>query len=250
MRLKTPLLPLFAATLVGTIPASAIAQVNDFEDGTTQGWQTNLLGMGGGAPPVVQAGGAGGPADDFLLVTSLGGSGPGSRLNIINPSGWSGNYLTNGVTGFATRLRNLGGTDLYLRILFEDPGPITPPSNIAYSADALFLPAGGGWTDAFFSAAPGGLIAGLGTVDAALANTTTLRLYHSFADAFPSPVGGIQPVAAQLGMDDFRAVIVNGGVPEPSSWATLIAGFALMSAAMRARRRNGNRVQAAASHGS
>jgi hypothetical protein len=241
MNPRTPL-RLSAALVLAAIPLGAAAQVNDFEDGTTQGWQTNLLGIGGAPQPTVEAGGFGGPTDDYLLVTSLGGIGPGSRLNIINPTGWAGDYLTNGVTGFSARLINLGQTDLYLRILFEDPGVMSPPENIAYSDDAFFLPAGGGWTDAFFSASPAALLAGLGTVEGALAGTTTLRLYHSFADAFPNPGGGIAPVAAQFGLDDFRAVGGGGAVPEPSTWALLIAGFALAAGALRSRRESGERA--------
>lgn len=237
MNLRMTLLHAPAAALFLATPANAsvaVGQTNDFEDGTTQGWQTNLLGMGGAPQPVVQSGGAGGPGDDYLLITSIGGAGSGSRLNIINATQWGGNYLTSGVSGFSAQLNNLGATDLYLRILFEDPGPMSPPLNIAYSTDAFFLPAGGGWTDAFFSASPAALTTGIGDVSAALANTTTVRLYHSFADAFPSPVGGILPVTGTLGLDDFRA---TGAIPEPSTWTMMIGGFALMAAALRSRRR-------------
>lgn len=242
MNPRATLLQMSAAVLLAAVPASAVAQVNDFEDGTTQGWQTNLLGFGGAPQPIVVAGGLGGPDDHYLLATSFGGSGPGSRLTIINPTGWAGDYLANDVTGFSARVINLGSSDLYLRLMFEDPGAMTPPNNIAYSDDAFFLPAGGGWTEAFFSASPAALLAGLGTVEGALANTTTLRLYHSFADAFPNPGLGTQPVVAHLGLDDFRAVGGGGAVPEPSTWALLIAGFALAARALRSRRRIGTRT--------
>ncbi len=235
---KTPALGLSAAILLAALPVSTQAQVNDFEDGTTQGWQTSLLGMGGAPQPQAVAGGFGGPTDHYLLATSFGGSGPGSRLTIINPTEWAGDYLTNGVSGFSARLINLGSTDLYLRLMFEDPGSMTPPSNIAFSDDAFFLPAGGGWTEAFFSASPAALLAGIGTVEGALANTTTLRLYHSFDDAFPNPPFGTQPIIAQLGLDDFRAVRAAGAVPEPASWALLIAGFGLAAGALRTRTRS------------
>ena len=233
MNVRMGLLGISAAVLSGAFPASAVGQVNDFEDGTTQGWQTNLLGSGGAPQPVVQSGGAGGPSDDYLLVASSGGSGPGSRLNIINPTGWSGNYLSNGVTGFSARLINLGSSDLYLRILFEDPAPMSPPTNIAYSGDAFFLPVGSGWTDAFFSTSAADLVIGIGTVESALANTTTIRLYHSFADAAPGAGAGISPVNGRLGLDDFRAI---GSIPEPSTWATILLGFGAIGAGLRSRR--------------
>ena len=70
MNMSTGLSSFVAALLLAAIPASASAQVNDFEDGTTQGWQTNLLGFGGAPQPVVVGGGFGGPDDDYLLATS------------------------------------------------------------------------------------------------------------------------------------------------------------------------------------
>ena len=71
MNLRMTLLHAPAAALFLATPANAsvaVGQTNDFEDGTTQGWQTNLLGMGGAPQPVVQSGGAGGPGDDYLLI--------------------------------------------------------------------------------------------------------------------------------------------------------------------------------------
>jgi hypothetical protein len=65
-----------------------VDQVDDFEDGTTQGWIVNLLGMAppppGALPINVPTGGPGGLGDNFLRLASLGGNGPGSRLVVIN----------------------------------------------------------------------------------------------------------------------------------------------------------------------
>ena len=89
-----------------------IGQVDDFEDGTTQDWIVNLLGM---APPPpaalpinVPTGGPGGLDDSFLRLTSLGGNGPGSRLVVINLAPrWTRDYLAAGVTALTMDVNNL-----------------------------------------------------------------------------------------------------------------------------------------------
>ena len=87
-----PLRTLAAAFAVGTVftatPALAIPITPDtFEDGSTQGWVANLLGMGSHpAPPAnVADGGPLGAGDNYLQITALGGGGAGSRLSAINP---------------------------------------------------------------------------------------------------------------------------------------------------------------------
>jgi len=57
-----------------------------------------------------------------MLVTGLGGAGPGSRIAVINTAQWSGNYLTSGVSSIGIDLKNFGNTDLTVRLLFEDHG--------------------------------------------------------------------------------------------------------------------------------
>ena len=130
------------ATLVSQLPASASSQVaaghvNTFEDGSTQGWLINLLGLG--APPAaalptnVTTGGPGGLGDNYLRLTGLGGTGAGGRLMALNPVSWGGNYLSAGITSIRMDAINLGSTDLFLRFLVEDP-TTGPPANIAMSA--------------------------------------------------------------------------------------------------------------------
>src|SRR5215212_9214500 len=77
------------------MPAHAVSlgQTDTFENGTTQGWVTALLGSPNPLPPAnVPTGGPAGANDNFLLLTSRGGGGPGSRLTGINTSQWAGNY--------------------------------------------------------------------------------------------------------------------------------------------------------------
>ena len=72
-------------------------QVDDFQDGTTQNWS--------GAPNMlsVVGGGQGGAGDLYLQVTSVGGSGPGSRMAFKNDAQWTGDYGAAGITAMLVR---------------------------------------------------------------------------------------------------------------------------------------------------
>jgi hypothetical protein len=191
------------------LPAQAVTpgQIDTFEDGTTQGWITALLGSPNPAPPVnVPTGGPAGMDDNFLLLTSFGGNGPGSRLSGINLAQWAGNYLAAGVNTISMDVNNLGSTDLFLRLMFADP-TVGPPANLAFT-DAILVPAGSGWTPISFFFDVANLSAGLGDITTALTNTTEIRLYHSPAPNFPNPVFPISAVTAQLGVDNIQAQAV------------------------------------------
>jgi hypothetical protein len=205
-----------AATLVGPLAASAltIGQVDTFESGTTQGWVVSLLGNPNPALPAnIPTGGPAGAGDHFLQLTAVGGGGPGSRLTVINASQWAGNYPAAGVTAIAMDVRNLGASDLALRLLFEDPG-FGPPNNTAVSTTAITLPAGGDWTHVVFPIAASDLSATLGSVDAALAGATAIRIFHSTTPSFPGAA-----IVAQLGVDNIRAV------PEPGAAMMIALGI-------------------------
>ncbi len=227
---------LAAAVLLSALvrPDSAAAvtlgQKDTFEDGTTQGWLVNLLGMGQHpAPPVnVPSGGPGGADDNYLLLSAVGGVGAGSRLTVLNLAQWTGDFVAAGIGAIAMQLNNFGSTELALRLLFEDPMG-GPPNNLAFSTEAVILPAGSGWTDVVFPIAPDDLSAGLGSVLAALSGTTAMRLFHSPALGFPGP-----EVVAQLGVDDIEAL---AAVPEPTTLALWASGLLLGFAPRALRRR-------------
>ncbi|HEX6985824.1 MAG TPA: hypothetical protein VF170_10620, partial [Planctomycetaceae bacterium] len=144
--------------------AGLIGRIDTFEDGTTQGWEINLLGIG--APPTaalptnVPTGGPAGADDNFLRLAAFGGTGAGSRLSVVNfMNQWAGDYLAEGVTAFRMDLINLGTTDLSLRLMFANP-TVGPPTDLAFSTEAVVLPAGGGWTPVMFPVRPADLTAG------------------------------------------------------------------------------------------
>lgn len=202
------------------VPAAAATIVIDtFEDGTTRNWRVNLVGMGSSLfdPVNVPTGGPAGAGDNFLRAAAIGGGGAGSRLAIANDAQWAGNYL--GLDAIEMDVINLGGSDLFLRLVFEDP-LFGPPTNIAFSDNPILVPANSGWMHISFPIHPAALQAGLGSVLAALANTTVLRIYHSAADNFPNPLFPITPVVAALGIDNIALV------PEPGLLALMGIGGA------------------------
>ena len=213
----------------GVLQASAapilVGQQDTFEDGTTQGWIVSLLGAGSPAPPVnVATGGPAGLDDNYLLLSAVGGAGAGSRLTVINPAQWAGDYLAGAVGSISMDLINLGPADLSLRLLFEDPAG-GPPTNVAISTTPIVLGVGSGWVHATFDIGIGALTSLAGDPSAALSGTTALRLFHSDALGFPGP-----SIVASLGVDNITAD-ARTDVPEPTS--LLLMGAAVAAALAR-----------------
>jgi len=218
---------LFAIVLLPAfLPAVTIGQADTFEDGTTQNW-TVAVGPGGGVHPAPPANTAtGGPAgvdDNFLQLTSLGGNGAGSRLVALNFIQWAGDYTAAGIASIRLDAKNLGNTDLTLRLLLEDPIP-GPPLNIAMTAP-LALPAGGDWTSLTFLVDAANLTGVLGDVTTLLQQVTVLRILHSPDAVFPPPDG----ISAQLGVDNITANGTAMPIPEPGSVSLAALGVALLT---------------------
>jgi hypothetical protein len=203
------------AWLVSLAPLAAdavtLGQLDDFENGTTQGWSSGAMHP---APPSnVATGGPAGVDDNYLRLTSLGASGAGSRLTAFNSTQWTGSFSGAGVTGIAMQLRNLGSTPLSLRLAFSSA------TDIAVSTLPIALPVASGWTPVVFPIAPSALTSLSGSAAGALAATIELRLLHSTLPLFSG-----EPIAATLGVDDVVAV------PEPSTLALLLLGMLALAA--------------------
>lgn len=179
------------------VSAIAVGQTDTFEDGTTQGWVVGLLGAMPPSPPAnIADGGPQGMGDNFLKITSQGGGGPGSRLTVINVSQWTGNYTAAGITTIVMYLRNLGATDLDVRLSL---------SNGTDSAvtDAVFLPTGGEWTQVTFAVTAAALTVTNGDVDTLLSDVSELRIFHNPDPTFPGP-----SIVAMLGIDGVTALSI------------------------------------------
>lgn len=217
------LLPLLC--LPGLAGAFPLGLIDDFEDGTTAGWVVGLLGAAHPAPPVnVPDGGPDGDGDNYLRLTSVGGGGAGSRLAAINLSQWAGDYsIAEGdpLDHYVMRgwVRNFGETDVFLRVLLENPMG-GPPTDLAVTA-AVEVPAGSRWMEFELSFRAADLTLLQGDLDALLADVTAIRLFHSEAADFPGEAS-----LAQIGVDDLAALgIVHDGVAEPGSLALALLGL-------------------------
>jgi hypothetical protein len=224
----------FALLLVSCIPSSLFALpigIDTFSDGTTQGWFVPAAGLHPAPPANVPSGGPGGAGDAYMLLTSFGGLGTGSRLSVLNESQWTGDCFSAGLTTIQMDVNNFGDTDLYLRLLIvnfpDNPGP---PTDAAWMLVPVIVAAHSGWQTVQFSLAS--LFAPLGTVAGALSDVDELRLFHSVAPVFGGPGMGAEPIVARLGVDNLQAV------PEP---ATLLLVGAGITALARSRRSRGAR---------
>ena len=214
-----------AAACAPLARAAVVGQVDTFQSLTTEGWFAG--GAQGQQPPtpphVMPDGGPNGAGDAFLVVTSEGGNGPGSRMSVINGTQWAGDYLSAGIGVIAMDVNNLGTSDLTLRLVFENP-VAGPPTDLAVSTVGLTLAAGSGWTHVEFPIAPSDLTAVDGTAENALATATFIRIIHSTDPTFPP-----DPIAGQLGVDNITAV------PEPAALGGALAAGGLMLARRRRR---------------
>ncbi|MBP6775639.1 MAG: PEPxxWA-CTERM sorting domain-containing protein [Piscinibacter sp.] len=220
MRASPALAILVCAAGIASTPAAALTlgQIDTFS-GSLQGWSA------GGAPPfppvLVKDGGPGGAGDSYMLVTSTGSQSAGGKMVVLNDLQWAGNYTAAGITTIELDLRNLGTTDLVMRLYFEDPAG-GAPKNQAITTQGFALAAGSGWTHVSFAIRASDLTTLTGSAAELLTNTTVLRLYHGPQLSFPG-----NPIAAKLGVDNVAAV------PEPTSWALMIAGLGLIGALTR-----------------
>lgn len=169
-------------------------QVDDFEDGTVMNW-------GGGDFPVnMPDGGPNGAGDNFLQLSSDGGPFAGGKLATFNFTQWGGDWGGAGVNSVSGFFRNLGSTDIHLRMVLFDSAI---PQSRWTSNNAQVITPGSGWVRLTFSALEADLtlVQGTGTYPVLMADVDRLMFRHQSGP----PAAGGQSTIATLGMDMITA---------------------------------------------
>jgi hypothetical protein len=202
-------------------------QLDDFEDGTTQGW---IHAAPSPNPPSnIATGGPQGADDNYLQNVSTGAAGAGSRHVVFNQSQWAGDFNAAGVTRVSGFMRNFGPSDLAMRVGLEG-GTL---NTRFVSAGTIALAANGAWQPVTFDLTPSRMtvVAGSEDLAAVLANVTTFRFLSAVTPSFMGDV-----VAATLGADDLRAMTLPGdanfdGVVNLSDFNVLASNFGTQTGA-------------------
>ena len=201
-------------TLIGAMSAGAHAgitagQIDDFQDGTIQGWHNPVDGtfenLGGG---ILGAG------DRYLHVRTNGNpQGPGSTPAVFNLEQWTGDYLSAGITSITMDIANftsptLPESDLNLRlVIFADGGSIfTTTATVDLSADGI-------WRSVTFDVSEAGvtMVDGGFSYAETMDNVTRLLIRHQ--DGEPTGIGGTPAFpGAEYGLDNIRAVPAPGAL--------------------------------------
>jgi hypothetical protein len=202
-----------ALVLLTLQPASAITlgQIDDFEDGTVENWETQ-----GGAVTFTNVSDAGplGAGDNALNADIP------ARLVITNDTQWAGNYVAAGVTRVSMDLRHQYSFPLAMRIGISNGFFGPSGSGDTYVTNySLAAPSDGQWHHLVFNISAGNFEPSSGnsfpspSAAAALANISHFRLLHN-----PTPADFRGEFAAgSFQVDNIRAL----GVPEPNGLAVV-----------------------------
>ncbi len=222
--------------LSGTARAITVGQIDNFEDGTLQGWRMGISSVTDSYMTNFADGGPVGVGDSYLEVTAdstvpFGGS----RLTFFNKLQWTGDYTAAGITAIAMDLKNISSSEiLNLRLAINGGFGLSNnmTGGVFATAASISLDSGSGWTRAVFSllpedlvsvSSPGGHTTG-NDVQATLANVLELRLLNSAA-----PDWNGLPVTATLGIDNIHKV------PLPQALALFASGLVVL---LTTRRKN------------
>jgi hypothetical protein len=175
-------------------------QLDDFEDGTTQGWAEGIVSPN---PPVnIASGGPAGANDSYLSNEASGVAGPGGNMVMFNLAQWTGDYIAAGVRQIEVDMANLSpSATLIMHFSIESSDGTRWGSTTGVS-----LPADGQWRSVVFPLNDTDLARFQGTADfaTALSDVVEARLVHTGS----GPTWSGVPVVGTLGVDNVRASLV------------------------------------------
>lgn len=213
-----------------SFPALAAAitagDVDDFQDGTLQGWTSGISNPQGPTNEADQ--GPGGTGDRALLATATGSITAGGKLVIFNQSQWTGDFLAAGVADVRVDLRNLGDVTLTMRFVLRSSFGV-------YVTDGIEIAPSATYSTLTFSLRPADLILVNGAADAetVLGNVTEFRFLHStVANERGQIVSGqllVDNVTA-LGESALQCASETAKLDEPADFL-LLPGFEVDTAA-------------------
>ena len=196
-----------------------LLQIDDFEDGTTDGWANGAV----PDPLNISTGGPLGAGDNFLQITSD-GSGSGGKPTSFNRSQWIGNFIIAGVTGIEMDLKGFsspGNANLSIRFSLRTSTGSGAPGYVTTSA--FSLPIDGQWHHAVFSLSAMTAVGSPGSLNTVLSGPAEARIFHATA---ANTVQG-DTILGQFGVDNIKSV------PEPTTPSCLV----IVLGAVLARRR-------------
>jgi len=212
---RATLLCLAGGSVALAVLAVSAGQLDDFQDGTTMGWQH---GTESPLPPtVVPDGGPLGAGDAYLAVASLGGLGPGSRLAVLNRAQWTGDFGAEGLGAITAHFANLDTAatpELSMRLGIDDglSQCVTDPA-LSLTASA--------WTELTFDLDSLVLLSGPGPCDDTLLDVFETRFLSAAATTYAG-----DPIVALLGIDNVRSdrlVFIDGFESgDTSRWSAFV----------------------------
>jgi hypothetical protein len=202
-----------------------LGQVDDFQDGTVQGWEEG--GPSPNPPFNLTDGGPGGVGDHALRNVASGSGSAGSKMIQMNEAQWTGDYLSAGVDSISMLMRNdpTSAGNLFMRVAIHQ----TAGADWYASTNHFDLPNDGQWYPVTFELNAASLtqLAGTDPLANVLADVDELRILHSTAPNFR---GGVIP--ATLDIDNIRAI------PEPASGVIAVCGCLSLLIGGRRRRQS------------
>ncbi len=195
--------PSFVLAAAGVALASAAFALDDFEDGSTQGW---ISGASHPSPPAnVANGGPGGAGDNYLAVTANGTAGAGGKLVFFKSTGdYSGDWTAAGFDRVDMDVANFGATPLELRIAIDGPG------GTFATTDSVIVPATGTWTSVSLDVSSADFTADLGTnIAATLGGVFLTRIVHSTLPTFNG-----EDIVASAGFDNIGIANTSSAVQD------------------------------------